>query len=76
MIVKLAHQERFQRPPQQAGTQVRQVIRGQQHVGGILTAMDLVRTAKRKGAALDPQTLLNDLELEKMGRFNTGDALY
>jgi hypothetical protein len=38
--------------------------------------MDLVRTAKREGAALYPQTLLNDLELEKMGRFNTGDALY
>jgi hypothetical protein len=38
--------------------------------------MDLVRTAKREGAALDPQTLLNDLELQDVGRFNTGDALY
>jgi len=76
MIVKLAHQERFQRTPQEAGTQVRPVIGGQQHVGCIVTGMDFVRTAKREGAALDPQTLLNDLELEEMGRFNTGDALY
>jgi hypothetical protein len=38
--------------------------------------MDLVRTAKREGAALNPQTLLNDLELKEMGRFNPGDALY
>ena len=76
MDVKLAHQERFYRPPQEAGTQIRAVIRGQQHVGRILTGIDLVRAAKREGAALDPQTLLNDLELQGMGRFNTGDAFY
>jgi hypothetical protein len=76
MIVKLANQERFQRPPQEAGTQVRPVIGGQQHVARILTGMDLVRTAKREGAALDPQTLLNDLELQEIRRFNTSDALY
>jgi hypothetical protein len=76
MIVKLAHQERFQRPPQEAGTQVCPVIGGQQHVGRIRTGMDLVRTAKREGAALDPQTLLNDLELQEIRRFNTSDALY
>jgi hypothetical protein len=52
------------------------VIRGQQDVGRILTGIDLVRTAKSEGAALDPQTLLNDLELQDMGRFNTGDAFY
>ncbi|HYL35774.1 MAG TPA: hypothetical protein VEV17_07675 [Bryobacteraceae bacterium] len=76
MIVKLAHQERFQRPPQEAGPQVRPVIGDQHHVGRIATGMDLVRTAKRTGATLDPQTLLNDFELQQMGRFNAGDALY
>jgi hypothetical protein len=76
MIMKLAHQERFYRPPQEAGTQISPVIRGQQHVGRILTGIDLVRTAKREGAALDPQTLFNDLELQDMRRFNTGDAFY
>jgi hypothetical protein len=38
--------------------------------------MEFVRTAKREGAALDPQTLVNDLELQKMRRFNTRDAFY
>jgi hypothetical protein len=76
MIVKLVHQARFQRPPEEPGTQVRPVISGQQHVGRIVTRTDLVRAAKREGAALDPQTLLDDLELEQPGRFNTADAFY
>jgi hypothetical protein len=76
MAVELPHQERFQRTPQAAGTQVRLVIRDQHHVGRITTGIDLVRTAKREDATLNPQTLLNDLELQEMRWFNGGDPLY
>lgn len=42
MAVELFHQKRFQRTPQEAGMQVRPVIRNQDHVGGVAGGMDLV----------------------------------
>ena len=74
--MKLTHQARFERPPQKSRAKVRPVTSGQEHVGCILTGMDLIRTANGNCAALNPQMLLNNLELQEMRRLNTGDALY
>ena len=73
--VELAHQERFQRTPQIPRAQVRPVIRDQHDVARIALRLDLVRTAPREDAALDPQTLLDDFELQQMRWFNRDDAL-
>jgi hypothetical protein len=63
-------------PPQAAGTQVGLIFRDQHHVSSIITDVDLVRTAKREHTTLDPQLLLDDLELQRMRWVNGGDALY
>ena len=76
MAVELAHQDRFQRTPQGAGTQKRLIVRRQHNFGRVATGADLVRAAKREDATLDPQMLPNDLELQEMRWFNLGDALY
>jgi hypothetical protein len=76
MIVKLAHQKFFQGPPQESGMQDGEVIRDQHHIGCIAAGMNLVRTTKRADTTLDPQTLLDDLELKQMRLFNLGDTLY
>lgn len=56
--------------------QVGLINRGEHHFGCIAAGKDLVGTAKREDAALDPQRLCNDFELEESGWFDHGDALY
>jgi hypothetical protein len=76
MAVELAHEMRFETPPQAAWTQVRPVIRAQLHVAPFTALPDPVRPAKRKDAALDPQTLLDHFELDETRPGNGGDSLY
>lgn len=75
VAMELAHQERFQGTPQETGAQVRAVTRNQHNVARIAAGMDLIRTAMREDATFNPQTLLNDLELQQCRWFNRGDSL-
>jgi hypothetical protein len=73
--VELAQEQRFQGTPEESRMQVCPISRTQHDVSGIFVAINLVRTAERDDATFNPQALLDDLESQKMRRFNDGDAL-
>jgi hypothetical protein len=74
--VKVAHQQRFHRTPQPAGTQVRLVIRDQHRLSLMAAGRHSVGTANRVDAAFNAQTLFDDLEFQETRRINREDALY
>lgn len=75
MVVELVYEEGFEGTPEDAGVKKRPIFRNEFYVGRIPSAGDLVRTTAREDTALDPQTLLDNLKLQKVRRFNGSDAL-
>jgi hypothetical protein len=68
--MKLVSQKALERAPEGARAQMSQVSRGEDNLGFVAPDSQLVGTAEHRDAGLDPEALLDDFELNKMGRLN------